>query len=101
MAYVGYDWQPVPINVTGVGVAPHIVTAYADSSSSFVLIFNEEVHESSAIDPANYAILPGLTIHSITKTAPKTYRMVTDPQTSNTTYQVTITGVIDYANNPI
>jgi len=71
----------------GVGLTPHIVTAYADSSSSFVLIFNEEVDESSATNPGNYAILPGLSIHSVTKTASKTYRVITDQQTANTTYQ--------------
>jgi hypothetical protein len=96
-----YEWLSTPIVVTGVGVLPHVVAAWAESNTTFVLIFNEAVIESSAINIANYAISPALDIISIEKMDSITYRMHTSQQTGNTTYYVTLTGVIDPANNPI
>jgi hypothetical protein len=85
----------------GLGATPYVTTAYADSGESFVLIFSEEVTESSATNPAHYGIVPALDIFSITKVNATTYRMVTSVQTSGVSYQVTLTGVLDKANNPI
>jgi len=96
-----YEWLSTPIVVTGVGVLPHVVAAWAESNTTFVLIFNEAVIESSAVNIANYAITPALDIISIEKMDSTTYRMHTSQQTGNTTYYVTLTGVIDPANNPI
>ena len=96
-----YEWLATPVVVTGVGVLPHVVTAWSESNTTFVLIFNEAVIESSAVNIANYAISPALDIISIEKMDSTTYRMHTSQQTGNTTYYVTLTGVIDPANNPI
>lgn len=96
-----YEWLATPVVVTGVGVLPHVVAAWAESNTTFVLIFNEAVVESSAVNIANYAITPALDIISIEKMDSTTYRMHTSQQTGNTTYYVTLTGVIDPANNPI
>lgn len=96
-----YEWLSAPIAVTGVGVLPYVVTAWAESNTTFVLIFSEAVVESSAVNIANYAIAPALDIISIEKVDSTTYRMHTSQQTGNTNYSVTLTGVIDPANNPI
>jgi hypothetical protein len=69
--------------------------------TTFVLIFNEDVTESSATNISNYAISPALDIISISKINSTTYEMTTSQQTANTAYHVTLTGVIDRANNPI
>jgi hypothetical protein len=96
-----YEWLSTPIVVTGVGVLPHVVAAWSESSTTFVLIFNEAVIESSAVNIANYAIAPALDIISIERMDSTTYRMTTSQQTASTNYSVTLTGVIDPANNPI
>jgi hypothetical protein len=95
------EWVPTPLSVTGVGVTPFVSTAYALNSTTFVLIFSEEVTEASATNIGNYAISPALDIHGITKVDTLTYHMATSLQTANTTYHVTLTGVLDRANNPI
>jgi hypothetical protein len=96
-----YEWLSTPQTVTGVGVLPYVVTAYARDNTSFVLIFSEDVTESSATNPANYVITPALDIVSIVKLNSTTYAMNTSQQTANTAYHITLTGVIDRANNPI
>ena len=96
-----YEWLPAPVNVTGVGILPYVATAYARDMTTFVLIFSEEVTESSARNIGNYAISPALDILGIVKMNSTTYAMTTSQQTANTVYHVTLTGVIDPANNPI
>jgi hypothetical protein len=96
-----YEWLAAPINVTGVGVLPYVVTAYSRDNTTFVLIFSEAVVESSATNISHYAITPALDIISIVKQNATTYTMTTSPQTANTVYHVTLTGIIDPANNPI
>jgi hypothetical protein len=96
-----YEWLPAPINVTGVGQLPYVVTAYSRDNTTFVLIFSEDVTESSATNVANYSIAPALDVVSIVKLNSTTYAMTTSQQTANTAYHVTLTGVIDRANNPI
>jgi hypothetical protein len=96
-----YEWLATPQTVTGVGVLPYVITAYAKDSTTFVLIFNEDVTESSATNISNYAISPALDIISISKLNSTTYEMTTSQQEANTAYHVTLTGVIDRANNPI
>ena len=96
-----YEWISAPQTVTGVGVLPYVTTAYARDNNTFVLIFSEDVTESSATNIANYVITPALDIVSIVKLNSTTYAMTTSQQTANTAYHVTLTGIIDRANNPI
>lgn len=95
------EWFPSPQNVIGVGAAPYVHTAYAEDSSHFILIFNEEVDEAGATNPSNYAISPSLDILGISRIGTTTYRMETSRQTANVLYQVTLTGIVDRAHNAI
>jgi len=88
-------------NFTGASTLPLVVTAYAQNGTTFLLIFNEEVTEVSATDISNYGIVPALDIFGITKVNGTTYSMTTSQQTPGQSYTVTITGVLDLANNPI
>jgi hypothetical protein len=97
----GIIWTTTSVNFTGASSSPLVITAYAQTGTQFVLIFSEEVIESSATDLTHYGIVPALDIHSITKVNATTYIMNTSQQIPGQSYTVTITGVIDTAHNPI
>ncbi len=100
-AVSGSVWPYTTATFTGVSLNPFVTSAYPQNGTSFVLIFNEEVDEASAIDLTHYSLVPSIGILNVAKVNATTYVMTTGQQTPGQSYTLTITGVIDKAKNPI
>lgn len=85
---------------TGVGERPTAYSATPTNPNTLVVTFSEAMDISSASDPSKYSV-PGLTIYSVQAATSSVFVLTTSTMMPSTRYSLTITGVVDKANNPI
>lgn len=92
---------PFTYNFTCVGVPPYIANAISLDSFTVRVFFSEAVVQADAIDPANYGVVPPLTIYSVTPETASIYVLTTSQQTPGQNYDLTASNIRDLHNNPI
>lgn len=88
----------------GASTTPSVSSAVALDGDEFQITFSKPMVETEALSPQNYAITggAGLTVSTVTKMTPQTYRIkTTAQQAAGTTYTVTVSNVHDLLLNPL
>ncbi|MCC5848336.1 MAG: PKD domain-containing protein [Verrucomicrobia bacterium] len=79
---------------------PTLVSAAGSVAGGILLTYSEPVHPDTALDPANYQILPAVAIHAVTPVSPSSVQIDTDPFSQGTSYSLTVNNVTDFASEP-
>ena len=84
---------------TGLGSSPHMISGIAQDRNHVLVTFDRDMDLASIANPANYSIVPGLGVLSVTAPTSRTAILTTDTMTAGVIYTVTAS-VLDAAQNP-
>lgn len=93
--------SPASFTFTAVAVPPVATLAQPLDSRHVRVIFSESVIPYEALMTGNYSISPPLDVLSVSQETERNYILTTSPQTSGTTYTITVTNVRDNSQNPV
>lgn len=93
--------SPATLNVAPDTFAPEPVYARTFGALDSVEVgFNEPVTADSAGDASNYSISGGIAVESVEVLNPTTVRLTTSAMSYNVAYTLTVSGIVDLADNP-
>ena len=89
---------PYYLNFSGSALAPTVLSLRIVSATAMALIFDQDMIEAEARDPANYSIGPSLSIYSVTGNG-RSYQLQTQRQDILGRYSLTVSGIHDLFGN--
>lgn len=92
---------PAFFNFLAVGHNPAIIQTRVLDATHIDVIFNEDVTTETATDPNNYAFEPPLQVTDVNRLNDSAYRLVVVGWRPGQVYELTVSNIVDLANNPV
>lgn len=89
------------VNFTGVGDSPSVLETRVVDDSTIDVIFNEDVQDTGALNVLNYSFSPIIQVTNVRRMATGHYRLTVLGKRDTQLYQLTVSNIVDAANNPI